>query len=300
VTANVPRQLPPPSESHPAPIRNVLGSRHMAGSTGALRILGPPGGTVFLVDGRIAYAECPLASGVMDLLVASGRLTPDTWSAALADSGPDRRIGDVLVDRHDLTGAELELVTRTAVFGSALFHLAADAPTHFEAGVRHTIGAVRTVDFDQLCAEVDRRRDLLSEAWPDDAVDTAIVRPVRRLPGHHVALTSTQWAIVANADGLLSPIDLARLLGHDTFDVLLEARRLARVGLIEAGAPPAPAAVSGGPAGSRDMSRPAKDARPLPRRRAGRPRPVVHRRLDEPAVPIATLLRIRRGLEERL
>jgi hypothetical protein len=298
----VPRQLPPPSQTCPAPIRGVLGSRHLAGSTGALRILGPPGGTVFLVDGRIAYAECPLASGVADLLVASGRLSPETWSAALAAGGPDRRIGDVLVERRDLTGAELELVTRTALLGSALFHLSADAPTHFEAGVRHSIGSVRTVDFDQLCTEVDRRRDLLAEAWPDDAVDTSAVRPVRRLPGHHVGLTSTQWAIVANADGILSPIDLARMLGHDTFALLLEARQLARVGLIEA----APAArdaeaVTGQPAGGREPSRPARDARPLlPRRRAGRPRPITHRRLDEPVVPVATLLRIRRGLEERL
>jgi hypothetical protein len=261
----------------------------LAGATGALRIVGLPGGAVYLIDGRITHAECPLTSGVPELLTASERVSSEAWSAAMEAGRADHRVGDVLVERQDITAAELEVTTRTALFTAALFQLPAEAPTHFDVGVRHLLGTMRGVDFDQLCAEVDRRRDLLSAAWPDNTVDTAALRPVRQLPGHHVALTSTQWTILTNADRILSPIELARALGQDTFTVLLEARRMAQAGLIEAAAAtPATAAAKSG-----------KDVRPLPRRRTVA-RPSTRHRHDDPAVPIATLLRIRRGLEERL
>jgi hypothetical protein len=287
VVANVPRQLPSPEAIAPAPVRTALHRLCLAGATGALRVLGPPGGTLFLVDGRITHAECPLANGLGDLLTGADRVAPDAWSAAVAAGGADHRVGDVLVERGAVTGAELEVLARTALFAGALFQLPVEAPTHFEAGARHPVGPVRAIEFDQLCAEVDRRRATLVEAWPDDAIDTAAVCLVRNLPGHHVALTSTQWAVIATADRVLSPIELARTLGHDTFAVLLEVRRMARAGLVEAAAP------AGGP------PKPGKDARPLPRRR-GVARPLTRHRHDDPAVPIATLMRIRRGLEERL
>jgi hypothetical protein len=271
----------------PARVRTVLHRLCLAGTTGALRLLGLPGGTVFLVDGRITHAECPLANGLTELLTAEDRVAPDAWTAAVAAGGTDHRVGDVLVERGEISGAELEVLARTALFAAALFQLPVEAPTHFDAGVRHPVGTARPVDFDQVCAEVDRRRDMLAEAWPDDKVDTTAVRLVRQLPGHHVALTSVQWAIVATADQLLSPIELARTMGHDTFAVLLEARRLARAGLIETAAPA-------------DVTpKPGKDGRSLPRRR-GPARQLARHRHDDPAVPVATLLRIRRGLEELL
>jgi hypothetical protein len=289
VVANVPRQLPSPPAIAPERVRTVLHRWCLAGATGALRILDPPGGTVFILDGRITHAECPFTNGLTDLLTAADRVAPDAWSAAMAAGGPDHRVGDVLVERGDITGAELEVQARAALFSAALYQLPVGAPTDFETGVRHPVGTVRAVEFDHLCAEVDRRRALLSEAWPDETLDTTAVRLVRRLPGHHIALTSTQWAIIANADQLLSPLELARAMAEDTFAVLLEARRMARAGLIEV---TATAPAGGSP-------RPGKEARPLPRRR-GVARPVTRHRLDDPAVPVATLLRIRRGLEERL
>jgi hypothetical protein len=299
VVANVPRQLPSPSAVAPVRVRTALHRLCLAGASGALRILGPPGGTVFLIDGRITHAECPLANGLADLLTAGDRVAPEAWSAAVAVGGADHRVGDVLVERGAVTGAELEVLARTALFAGALFQLPVEAPTHFDAGVRHPVGPVRAIEFDQLCAEVDRRRATLVEAWPDDAIDTAPIRPVRHLPGHHVALTSTQWAIIASADRVLSPIELALTLGHDTFAVLLEARRMARAGLIEPTSERAPA--SEAEASPADASvKPGKDARPLPRRRGVVARPLTRHRHDDPAVPVATLLRIRRGLEERL
>jgi hypothetical protein len=287
VVANVPRQLPSPSANAPPRVRTALHRLCLAGATGALQVLGPPGGTVFLVDGRITHADCPLANGLAELLTAADGVAPDAWAAAVAAGGTDHRVGDVLVERGDISAAELEVLARTALFAAALFQLPVEVPTRFDAGVRHPVGNVRSVEFDQLCGEVDRRQDLLAEAWPDDAVDTAAVRLVRRLPGHHIALTSTQWAILATADQVLSPIELARTIGHDTFVVLLETRRMVRAGLVEADtADPA--------AGS---ARPGKES--LPRRRRAI-RPVARHRHDDPAVPVATLLRIRRGLEERL
>ena len=314
VVANVPRQLPSPSAVAPARVRPVLHRWCLTGATGALRILGPPGGSIFLVDGRITHAECPLANGLRALLTAAGGVAPDAWSAAVAAGGADHRVGEVLVERGEISGAELEVLARTALFAGAMFQLKVEAPTHFDAGVRHPIGPVRAIEFDQLCAEVDRRRAMLVEAWPDDAIDTAAFCLVRQLPGHHIAVSSTQWALITSADRVLSPIELAQTLGLDTFAVLLEARRMARAGLIEPTTRRAPASeaeadeqaeadhmiaegVAPVPVGG--SLRDGKDARPLPRRR-GPGRPLTRHRHDDPAVPVATLLRIRRGLEERL
>jgi hypothetical protein len=323
VTANVPRQIARGSVSSPVPIRSALEHWCSTGAAGALRILGPPGGNLFLVDGRIAYAECPLATGIAELLTASGRVPPQVWTAALEATGPTDRVGDVLVRRGDITGAELELATRSALFSAALFQLCADAPVHFEMGARHRAGSTRSVEFELLCTEVDRRRALLFEAWPDDVVDTAAVRPVGRFPGHHVALTSAQWAIVAIADRVRTPVDIARLLGLDTFALLLEARWMARNGLIEAGVrsvaaieevhaaahtktepevtaepteaePEVPADLA-----AIGIGGPSRDLRPLPRRRA-RVHPPARHRHDDPAVPSSTLIRLRRALEEKL
>lgn len=315
MTANVPRQIARGSVSSPVPIRSALEHWCTTGAAGALRILGPPGGSLFLIDGRIAYAECPLASGIAELLTASGRVPPLVWTAALEATGPTDRVGDVLVRRGDITGAELELVTRTALFGAALFQLCADAPVHFEMGARHRVGTMRSVEFELLCTEVDRRRALLFEAWPDGVVDTAAVRPVGRLPGHHVALTAAQWAIVANADRVRSPVDIARLLGLDTFALLLEARWMARNGLIEAGVRSAaaieevrpattPALPEAEPEVPADLAAiriggPSADPRPLPRRRPRLHPPARHRH-DDPVVPSSTLIRLRRALEEKL
>jgi hypothetical protein len=213
--------------------------------TGAVRVLDAPGGAVYLVDGLIDHVECPVISGVDRLLTASGRLPTETWRAALVAGRSQCRVGDELVATGMLTGAELKAVVLLALYDAALVLFDAALSVQFEPGVRHPMGIQCALDLNVVCREVDRRKRVLADAYPDAAIDTAAVLPVRRLPDQFVALTALQWEVVANADRRRSPVDLARLLGRDAFTLMLEVRRLARAGLVEAGrANPSPAAES--------------------------------------------------------
>lgn len=204
------------------------------GATGALRLAGPVQGAIFLEGGLLAYAESPHAIGVDRLLTSSGRLPPEVWRAAVAAGRSGRRVGEVLLDQGVLSRAELELITRSALFDAALYLFDVCGEAHFEPGARPLIGVGCLVEFHDAGQELDRRRRRLAEIWPDDMIDTAAVVPARRLGGHHVALNAVQWEIVANADRRRTCADLARLLGRETYVVRLEARRLARAGLVVA------------------------------------------------------------------
>lgn len=226
----------------PHRLRDVLEPWCAAGVDGALRLQDAPGGAVYLVDGRIAYAECPVVSGADRLLTASGRLPAEAWRAASAAGRSRGRIGAELVAAGLLTWAELEMVALLALYDAAHVLFDAAIEVRFEPGARHALGTSCTVDLEAACREVDRRKRALADAWPDPTIDTAAVVPARRLPDQSVALTALQWEVVANADRRRSPIDLARLLGRDVFTVMLEVRHLARAGLVEPGRPAGSAA----------------------------------------------------------
>jgi hypothetical protein len=218
-------------------LRDALEPWCAAELSGALRVIDAPGGSVYIVDGCIEYAECPVVSGVDRLLTASGRLPADAWRAALAAGRTRLRVGDELVATGLITRVEVETVVLLALYDAAHVLFDAAVEVRFEPGVRHPLGVECRLDLADVCREVDRRKRSLIEAWPDASIDTAAVVPARRLPNQFVALTALQWEVVANADRRRSPIDLARLLGRDTYTVMLEVRRMARAGLVEPGRP---------------------------------------------------------------
>jgi hypothetical protein len=271
----------------PLRLRDALEPWCAAGVNGALRVLDAPGGAVYLIDGHVGYAECPVASGVDRLLTASGRLPAESWRAALAAGRTRQRVGDELVSAGLLTVAELEAVLLLALYDAALFLFDAAVAVRFEPGTRHPLGLEHAVDLAAVCREVDRRKRTLADAWPDPAIDTAAVVPVRRLNGQFVALTAVQWEVVANADRRRSPIDLARLLGRDTFTVMLEVRRMAGAGLVEPGRPAGSAAAESAATVRAWASVPVPTPRPLERQpKVLAPEPVL-----DPTPPGAPLPR---------
>ena len=202
--------------------------------TGALVVGGHPGGTVYLIEGQVMYAESPAAPGVGELLTASGRLAGRTWQAAL-DAGTSRgRVGELLVAQGHLTQGELELCTLGAIYDAAYFVLAAPAaPVEFLDGALHWLGPVIRVDAAAVNREARRRGRLLDEIFPDPRVDDAPVIPVSRPPVERVTLTAPQWELLVSADGQRTPADLAQLLGRAGYATILELRRLAALGLLE-------------------------------------------------------------------
>ncbi|MEU3606933.1 transcriptional regulator [Streptomyces sp. NPDC035033] len=236
-------------------------------------------GTLYLVDGRVVHAESPASPGVDVLLTTGGRLPREGWEEAVDRAGAHRAVGRFLVDSGRLRDGELEICHLGAVFDAAFFALSpASGPTRFRYGVGHWFGTVRPVSAEAVERETLRRRELLDAVWPYASVDTAPVvpRPAAGDQGPGQGVGARRRALLAAADGVRTPAELARLLGRPAFHTLLDVRRLAAAGLVETPLDAAP------------------DATPVP------PSPVI------PPVPpvtdpdIALLRRLRDALEAHL
>ncbi|MFI6051325.1 transcriptional regulator [Streptomyces violascens] len=215
-----------PDGRHLSPLLRRLVAEH---ATGALL---RDSGTLYLADGQVVHAESPAAPGLDVLLTAGGRLRPETWQQAVDQVGGRGSVGRFLVDSGQITGGELELCHAGALFDAAFFTLApSSGPTRFRYGVVHWIGPVRPVPAREVARETARRRELLRRIWPHPEIDTA---PVVRAPGRPgPPRPPRQRALLALADGVRTPQDIARLLGRPAFHTLVETRRLAADGTIE-------------------------------------------------------------------
>src|SRR4029450_11490557 len=126
--------------------------------TGGLMLRAHRGGTVYLLDGQVTYAESPAAPGVGELLTASGRLAARTWQAALDAGTADARVGQLLVGQGHLTQGELELCVLGAIYDAAFFALSpASAPVEFLDGAVHWLGPIIRVDAAAVNREARRR-----------------------------------------------------------------------------------------------------------------------------------------------
>lgn len=223
--------------------------------TGALVVDAVPGGTVYLDDGLVTYAESPAAPGIGELLTASGRLSPRTWEAAVEAGTDESRVGQLLVEQGHLTRGELELCLLGVIYDAAYFVLRpTSAPIEFITGAAPRLGPVIRVDAAAVARESRRRGRLLDEIFPNPEVDVAPVTPVARPPAERIYLTGMQWELLVHADGQRTPTDLAQLLGRAGYATIMELRRLAARGLLdlphEGGEAPALVRLphSGGPA----------------------------------------------------
>ncbi|MEV4344028.1 DUF4388 domain-containing protein [Actinoplanes sp. NPDC049596] len=211
-------------------LTQVAGERQ----TGTLVVGGHPGGAVYVLEGRVIYAESPAAPGVGELLTASGRLAGRTWQNALDLGTSTARVGRLLVEQGHLTQGELELCVLGATYDAAYFALSApEAPIDFLPEATHWLGPIAHIDPAAITREVRRRVRLLDEIFPDARVDTAAVTPASRLPRERVTVTALQWELLINADGQRTPADLALLLGKAGYATIQELRRMAALGLLE-------------------------------------------------------------------
>ncbi|WP_175408851.1 transcriptional regulator [Streptomyces sp. TRM64462] len=179
-------------------------------------------GTLYLADGCVVHAESPVAPGL-----------------------------DVLLGGASRVGAgEREICRLGALYDAAFFALAPGrGPARFRygaepetepgpgAGAGPEPGPARPVSAADVERETLRRRELLDSVWPYPDVDAAPVVPRPPAPGQTV--TARGRALLARADGVRTPAQLAWVLGRPAFHTLLEVRRLAAAGLVET---PPPAA----------------------------------------------------------
>ncbi len=200
----------------PAPLRHLLTELATAGSTGALHVDGPPGGTLYLVDGRITHAESPGCPGVGERLVGSGRLSVAAWESAHGAGRADGTVGARLVDGGHLAPGELVCRVLAAICDAAHAILRNDeAPTRFEAGERHWLGPVTQIELTAVSQETARLRPLTTPTVempivgtpagptpPETAMEPVVeLRPAVLVDGRDVDPADGPWAGRPRPDG---------------------------------------------------------------------------------------------------
>ncbi|MET9923156.1 MULTISPECIES: helix-turn-helix domain-containing protein [unclassified Streptomyces] len=202
-------------------------------------------GTLYLADGQVVHAESPATPGIDVLLTTGGTLRHEGWWDAVAQAGAGQRVGRYLVDSGHVPGGALELCHLGALYDAAFFALApTGTPARFRYGVSHWIGPVRPVPVAAVQRETLRRRELLDRIWPDAASDSAPVIRSSAHPGDS-PVPARQRAVLELADGVRTASGIAQALGRSAFHILVDLRRLAAAGLVEAvRAQPLPAAAS--------------------------------------------------------
>ena len=140
-------------------LRNLLTNLAESGRTGALHVGRAPGGVVYLVAGRITYAESPACPGIGERLVACGRLSAAVWESAYAAGCDSGTVGRVLVHGGHLGHHELACRVVAAITAAThtLLLAGSDAPLRFVPGERHWFGPVARVDLGALGAEAAKR-----------------------------------------------------------------------------------------------------------------------------------------------
>jgi hypothetical protein len=85
-----------------------------------LQVDGDPGGTIYLSDGRLAFAESEIVPDLGARLVNSRRLGVEQWHRAQLDSQPDGSAGDLLLRQGLLDAAEWQTLVRSAALDALL------------------------------------------------------------------------------------------------------------------------------------------------------------------------------------
>ncbi|HWS32408.1 MAG TPA: DUF4388 domain-containing protein [Actinoplanes sp.] len=140
-----------PGSPATASMRRLLTELGESGRTGALHVGGAPGGVLYLVAGRISFAESPDSPGLGERLISSGRLAPQTWRAVHAEGRGSHRVGRVLLRDGWLGRNELALrVMAVIVDATHVLLQQSDAPARFAPGERHWLGDVAGVELGAL------------------------------------------------------------------------------------------------------------------------------------------------------
>jgi hypothetical protein len=246
--------------------------------SGVLRVIGEPGGTIYLAGGQVTAIHTPGAPDPEVILLRSGRVPEPGWSAAFAAAAASETMSAELVRRKLVGAGELEAVLRLAL-ADGMFALAAGQADdcHLEPA---EVGSLLPLDpgaqAGWLLAESHRRTQTLAALPAPIAHDRDRFSPV---PGAWTPRASPgdgQAEIVALANGRRTARDMAFVLGRGVYAVTLQLARMREAGILAVASSrdpdrlgaPALDLVPGGADGGPDLSSGGPGAAPpLPRRR---------------------------------
>ena len=201
-------------------------------ASGALEIIGNPGGIVFLSGGYLTYAESPSIPDLRTRLIRSQRITVDRWNDIIASDQDHGGVGALLVSGDVISRGELrDLLWSVAL--DALVALTLPVPSGPQVRVRfwprrsHWVGSLLRLDVASVWADVRQkterlaRRKIPAEGCPQ----------LHRMTRPWAVVRSEQWAIAWQLDGLATVRDLAWRNGYALYDTLELVGDLVQAGL---------------------------------------------------------------------
>jgi hypothetical protein len=225
-----------------------IGALAAAGQTGALNVVGQPGGLVFFVDGHIGHAESPATPGVEATVLRSAMGADDTaWADVVAAmqtrTGRDAAAAraEDLLRRGHVDPVQLAVIVQLAIADALLAMLAgpgaAVTRTRFLGGQRPWIELADPIDAAQALGETARRGRLLADVARRVRPDDAVARRHPASPGR-VRLTAPQWDVLRLTDGRRTSRDLAWLLGRGVLATTVHTHQLVELGAVQVGDTP--------------------------------------------------------------
>jgi hypothetical protein len=193
------------------PVADVLRVLAVSRSSGALEIRGVRGGTFFLYEGDITYAEA-LDLPPAKVFDADDPQLPSTLQSAVVEAG-------LALLAEENTDGERPL---------------------FRPGRRHWSGRLCRLRVESLLSEIAQRLTWFAElgVQPDDQVQLC-----RLAAGRMVVLNRRQWALAAELGGPQTARALARRSGTPLSATIETVASMVVAGVVQRGSPSAPTSV---------------------------------------------------------
>jgi hypothetical protein len=248
-------------------LEQTLASCAKLRASGLLRVIGEPGGVLYLDDGVITAISTPGAPDPEVILLRSGRVPEAGWAAVFAAAASDGRMAAELARRGLIGAGELEAVLRT-VLADAMFVLLAGAVEECrleEATAPPLLPLDPPAVPEWLLAETSRRLTVLAGLTSPVVPDRDRLKRVQGAWTPRVGPGDGQAEILALANGRRTARDMAFALGRGVYAVTLQLSRMCDAGLLEVGSSrrAAPPRAQAAPAPAEPPQAPAA----LPRRR---------------------------------
>lgn len=257
--------------------------------TGSLQVERRAGtGRVLFRSGEVYYAESSLAREPLgQKLIRAGALTEGQLRRALDEHAANgKRVGQILVEKGDVTQAQLEAAVRSQIEDS-VFDLLSWETGEFtwEPDYEIDVEMPIFVSVENLIMEASRRLDELEVIRRKirDRDVVPVMAPAPPAGAIEINITPEEWRLLVLIDGRRSVGDIAQMVGMDDFKAMRTLYGLISAGLVETPgseivhdeAEPAPASRAQAVSATRAEPRP-RSAEPAPEaRRPARPEPEI-------------------------
>ncbi|MBA8926468.1 hypothetical protein BC739_003667 [Kutzneria viridogrisea] len=201
--------------------------------------MGNPGGLFHLRDGAVIAVDSSGSPGAETLLLCSGRISEEDWTAALSGGAETRSHQAALIARGTIESTELQVLAMAAAQDGAFATAAGDIERYLvvdDDPIDVLLPVPDGVAPDLLLQETARRLDALASLpFPLSPYQERVV-PV--CGTESPALTAGRREIIAHATGRRNARDIAFAAGRSVYSTTVEISQMLSEDLLEI-APPA-------------------------------------------------------------